>query len=64
MQEKYAVVTGAGKGIGRVIAKRLLDEGAAGVAMLDYDFALVEATAKELDHSGACIICSGASVVH
>lgn len=52
MQEKYAVVTGAGKGIGRVIAKRLLDEGAAGVAMLDYDFALVEATAKELDHSG------------
>ena len=52
MQEKFAVVTGAGKGIGRVIAKRLLDEGAAGVAMLDYDFALVETTAKELDPSG------------
>ncbi len=52
LTDKYAVVTGAGKGIGRVIAQRLLEEGAAGVAMLDYDTALVEATATELDPTG------------
>lgn len=46
---KYAVVTGAGKGIGRVITERLLQEGIAGVAVLDYDENLIKATAKELD---------------
>ena len=51
MSDKHAVVTGAGKGIGRVIAQRLLQEGAS-VAMLDYDEALVQSTAKELDPTG------------
>ena len=50
--DKIAVVTGAGKGIGRVIAQRLLNEGAAGVALLDYDETLVKATAAELDPAG------------
>lgn len=49
---KYVVVTGAGKGIGRVIAARFIREGAAGIAMLDYDEALVKATAAELDPTG------------
>ena len=51
MNEKFAVVTGAGKGIGRVIAQRLLAEGAH-VAMLDYDETLLTNTAKELDPTG------------
>ena len=51
MSDKYAVVTGAGKGIGRVIAQRLLSEGAT-VALLDYDEALVTNTARELDPTG------------
>ncbi len=49
---KYVVVTGAGKGIGKVIAQRFMQEGAAGVALLDYDEALVKATAAELDPTG------------
>ena len=53
---KYCVVTGAGKGIGRAIAKRFLEEEAAGVAIWEYDPALAEATARELDPSGSKII--------
>ncbi len=53
---KYAVVTGAGKGIGRVIAERFLKDGVAGIALLDYDEALVKATAAELDSSGARVL--------
>lgn len=46
---KYAVVTGGGKGIGRAVAERFVQEGAAGIAILDYDIATAEATAKELN---------------
>ena len=49
---KYAVVTGAGKGIGRTITERLLQEGIEGVAVLDYDEKLIKATAMELDNTG------------
>lgn len=49
---RYAVVTGAGKGIGRAIAERFLSDGIAGVALLDMDESLVETTAKELDPTG------------
>lgn len=53
---KICVVTGAGKGIGKAIAARFLEEQAAGVAILEYDLASAEATAKELDPTGKKVI--------
>lgn len=53
---KYCIVTGAGKGIGKAIAKRFLEEEAAGVAILEYDLAAAEATAKELDPTGKKVL--------
>ena len=53
---KYAVITGAGKGIGAAIAKRFVEEEAAGVAILEWDLALAEKTAKELDPTGKKVI--------
>ena len=46
---KYAIVTGGGKGIGAAIVKRYIQEGAAGVAIFDYD----EALAQKLDDKRA-----------
>ncbi|MBR5323082.1 MAG: 3-oxoacyl-ACP reductase FabG [Clostridia bacterium] len=56
LTNKYAVVTGAGKGIGKAIVKRLLEDDAAGVAILEMDIALAEATAKEFDPTGDRVI--------
>ena len=53
---KYAIVTGAGKGIGAAIAKRFIEEEAAGVAILEYDLALAQKTAAELDPTGKKVI--------
>lgn len=46
-----AVITGGGQGIGRAVAERLLDSGAA-VSLWDMDAALLEATAAELSAKG------------
>lgn len=53
---KYCIVTGAGKGIGKAIAKRFIEEQAAGVAILEWDLEVAEATAKELDPTGKKVI--------
>lgn len=53
---KYCIVTGAGKGIGKAIAARFIEEQAAGVAILEWDLASAEATAKELDPTGERVI--------
>lgn len=68
LEGKIAVVTGCGKGIGASIVKKFLQENAAGVAMLEYDEALVKATAAELDPTGSrvlplrCDVSDGESV--
>lgn len=49
---KYAIITGAGKGLGAAMAKRFLEEEIAGLAMLDWNFDLVKQTAQELDPDG------------
>ena len=56
LEGKYCIVTGAGKGIGKAIVERFLKEQAAGVAILEWDLDLAEATAKELDPSGERVI--------
>ena len=53
---KYAVITGAGKGLGAAIAKRFLEEEVAGIAILEWDLALAEKTAKELDPTGKKVV--------
>lgn len=46
---KYAIITGAGKGLGAAMAKRFMEEEISAVALLDCDYDLVNATAFELD---------------
>lgn len=53
---KYAVVTGAGKGIGRAIAQRFLEDDVAGVALFDMDIELAQNSAKEMDPTGEKVI--------
>lgn len=54
--EKYAVVTGAGKGIGKAIAERFVKEGVKGLAIIEFNEELLNATAKELDPEGKIIL--------
>lgn len=49
---KYAVVTGAARGIGEAIAKRFFEDGAAGIAILDIDQDSAQKTAARIDASG------------
>jgi len=49
---KYAIVTGAGKGIGKAIVKRFLDDDIAGVAMIARSKNSLIEVAKELDSTG------------
>jgi len=53
---KYAVVTGAAQGIGYAIVERFLQDGAAGVALLDLNAEQAQISAKKLDPTGALVI--------
>ena len=53
---KFAIVTGGGQGLGAAMVKRFIAEQAAGVAILEWNLELAEATAKELDPTGEKVI--------
>jgi len=60
---KVALVTGAGRGIGRALCRELLRRGAEGVAIGDLDGGLAAATARELGGLGMqCDVSDGAAV--
>ncbi len=59
---KYAVVTGGCRGIGAAIVKRFVDDGAAGVAILEWDFDAAKKTATSLDPTGEKILAIGCDV--
>ena len=56
MKGQYCIVTGGGKGIGAAIAKRFLEEEAAGVAILQRNLEVAQKTADELDPTGERVI--------
>ena len=59
LEEKVAIITGAGRGMGRAVALKLASEGAR-VAVNDYDEAPAAAVAREIiDAGGRAIACSG-----
>ena len=49
---KIAVVTGAAQGLGEAIAKRFLNDGIPGVALLDLNEEVLAATAVRLNPEG------------
>ena len=56
MKGQYCIVTGGGKGIGAAIAKRFLEEEAAGVAILQRNLEVAQNTADEMDPTGERVI--------
>ena len=46
---KIAVVSGAAKGIGAAIARRMIADNIKGLALIDYNFETLETTARNLD---------------
>lgn len=56
---KYAIVTGGGKGIGAAVVRRFVAEGAAGVAIWEYDGELARRTAEQ---AGEHVIAIGCDV--
>ena len=55
LEGKIIVISGAAKGIGKAVARRFLEEGAAGLALLDFDYDGLLKTAEELDPSDEVI---------
>ena len=61
---RVALVTGAGRGIGRALCRELRRRGAAGIAVADLDGAMAEATATELGGIGLQCDVADAAAVH
>ena len=55
LEGKIIVISGAAKGIGKATAKRFIEEGAGGIAILDFDYDGALKTAEELDPSDSVI---------
>jgi 3-oxoacyl-[acyl-carrier protein] reductase len=63
LEGRVALVTGAARGIGRAIAQRLVDEGAA-VCITDVDGDVAETTARELGDTAIAVQGSVANLAH
>ena len=63
LEGRVALVTGAARGIGRAIAQRLVDEGAA-VCITDVDGDVAETTARELSGTAIAVQGSVADLAH
>ncbi|WP_295224599.1 SDR family NAD(P)-dependent oxidoreductase [uncultured Brevundimonas sp.] len=59
-QDRVAIVTGAGRGMGEAVARRLVAEGAH-VCLVDRDAAAVEAVVKDLDADKAFAVTADVS---
>lgn len=59
---RYAVVTGAAQGIGAAIVKRLYEDGAEGIAILDMNLEMAQKTAALIDPTGTRIIAMKCNV--
>ncbi|MBN1441487.1 MAG: SDR family oxidoreductase [Planctomycetes bacterium] len=62
LKDRVAIVTGGARGIGRACARKFVEEGAAGVAIVDRDRAAAEAAARELDPEGERVLALAADV--
>jgi NAD(P)-dependent dehydrogenase (short-subunit alcohol dehydrogenase family) len=63
IQGKVALVTGAGRGIGRALCREFRRRGASGIVVADLDGALAEAAAQELGGLGVqCDVADAAAV--
>lgn len=66
LEGKFAVVTGAAQGIGVAVVKRFYEEGAAGIAILDYNLDAAQKTAAQYPDRVIALQCdvSDSACVH
>lgn len=62
LEGKYAIITGAGKGLGAAMARRFVEENIAGIALLDMDENLVKNTALGIDPTGKIAVAYACNI--